>query len=145
VAGLGFRYDEDERWAVPNVTGLAGVFEAHCPPRFPDMRAAVEAVASRKWRTGGPFNAGTPGPWRDSPRVRGAAQVHSDEFKECVALQAQYVLDRFGKFPGTVPSVHVLMYLQAHHLDLDFYDHHFEPGAYLRTHAEHMRNWHAPV
>jgi hypothetical protein len=142
VTGLGFRYDEDERWAVPNATGLAGAFEAHCPPRFPDMRAAVEAVASRKWRTGGPFNPATPGPWRDSPRVRGAAEVHSEEFKECVALQAQYVLDRFGKFPGTVPSVHVLTYLQAHHLDLDFYDHHFEPGAYLRTHAEHMKDWH---
>jgi hypothetical protein len=143
VSGLGFRYDEDERWALPNPTGLAGVFEAHCPPRFPDMRAAVEAVVSRKWRSGGPFNAETPGPWRDSPRVRGAAEVHSEEFKECVALQAQYVLDRFGKFPATVPSVHVLMYLQAHHLDLDFYDQHFEPGAYLRTHAEHMRSWHA--
>ena len=34
-------------------------------------------------------------------------------------------------------------YLQAHHLDLDFYDRFFEPGAYLRTHAEHMQRWHA--
>jgi len=30
----------------------------------------------------------------------------------------------------------------AHHLDPDFYDRFFEPGAYLRTHAEHMRRWH---
>jgi hypothetical protein len=33
-------------------------------------------------------------------------------------------------------------YVQAHHLDLDFYDHHFKPGAYLHTHAEHMQRWH---
>jgi hypothetical protein len=35
-----------------------------------------------------------------------------------------------------------LMYLQAHHLDLSFYDHHFAAGGYLRTHAEHMEKWH---
>ena len=34
------------------------------------------------------------------------------------------------------------MYLQTHHLDLDYYDHHFDPGAYLRTHAEHQARWH---
>jgi hypothetical protein len=28
------------------------------------------------------------------------------------------------------------------HLDLDFYDRLFRPGAYLRTHAEHMKGWH---
>jgi hypothetical protein len=60
-----------------------------------------------------------------------------------VALQAQHIFDRFGKFPGTVPSMFVLTYLQAHHLDLDFYDRHFGPAeAYLHTHAEHMARWH---
>ncbi|WP_261343052.1 hypothetical protein [Maioricimonas rarisocia] len=39
----------------------------------------------------------------------------------------------------------VLTCLQAHHLDLEFYDRHFEAGAYLRTHAEHMRQWHPPA
>jgi hypothetical protein len=33
-------------------------------------------------------------------------------------------------------------YVQAHHLDLDFYDRFFKPDAYLRTHAEHMQRWH---
>jgi hypothetical protein len=34
------------------------------------------------------------------------------------------------------------MYVQAHHLDLEFYDHYFKPGAYLTTHKEHMKRWH---
>jgi hypothetical protein len=42
-----------------------------------------------------------------------------------------------------VPSVFILNYLQAHHLDLDFCDRFFRPGACLRTHAGHMRRWHA--
>jgi hypothetical protein len=142
VPGLGFRYDTDERWSLPNPTGLPGVFEGYCPPHYPDMRAAVEALVARKFGPGGPFNAGTPGAWRESSRVRSAAQFHGEEFKACVAHMAQYIYDRFGKYPGTVPSIFCLTYLQAHHLDLEFYDHHFSPGAYLRTHAEHMARWH---
>lgn len=142
VPGLGFRYDEDPRWPYPNPTGLEGVMEGFCPPHYPDMRAAVEAVCQRKFGPGGPFSADTPGPWRDSPKVRSAAQVHSEEFRECVALQAQYIYDTFGKFPGTVPSIFVIMYLQAHHLDLEFHDRFYEPGSYLQTHATHMEQWH---
>jgi hypothetical protein len=142
VPGLGFRYDEDDRWPIPNPTGLEGVFEGFCPPHYADMATAVEALAVRKFGKGGPHNEGTPGAWTESAAVRGSAERFSDEFKACVALQAQYVLDTFGKFPGTVPTIFLLNYVQAHHLDLDFYDRFFKPGAYLRTHAEHMDRWH---
>lgn len=142
VPGLGFRHEEDDRWSIPHVTGLSGVFEGHCPPHFPDMKSAVDTFVRRKFGPGGPFNRETPGPWLESPTVRSSAQAHSEEFKECVTVQAQYTLDRFGKFPGTVQSVMTFIYLQAHHLDLDFYDRFFEPGAYLRTHREHMERWH---
>ncbi len=143
VPGLGFRYDDNDRWPYPNPTGLAGIMEGFCPPHYPDMSAAVEALCERKFGSGGPFNAETPGSWKDSAKVRSAAKVHSQEFKECVALQAQYVLDTFGKFPGTVPSIFLITYLQAHHLDLEFYDRFYKPGAYLKTHAEHMACWHS--
>ncbi len=142
VPGLGFRYDADERWPYPNPTGLDGVMEGFCPPHYPDMRAAVEALCRRKFGPGGPFHPDTPGPWKDSPMVRSAAQVHDETFRECVALQAQYIFDVFGKFPGTVPSIFLITYMQAHHLDLEFYDRFFKPGAYLETHAAHMARWH---
>jgi hypothetical protein len=41
------------------------------------------------------------------------------------------VFDTFGKWPGTVPSLMILNYVQAHYLDLDFYDHFFKGGSYL--------------
>jgi hypothetical protein len=140
--GLGFRYDEDVRWPYPNVTGLKGVMEGYCPPHHPDMRGAVDALCERKFGPGGPFHSGTPGPWKDSPKVRSAAQVHDARFRECVALQAQYVVDTFGKFPGTVPSIFAITYLQAHHLDLEFYETFYRPGACLETHVAHMERWH---
>jgi hypothetical protein len=142
VPGLGFRYDSDERWALPNPTGLEGIFEAYCPPHYKDMHAAVDAVVERKFGSGGPFHPDTPGPWKESRKVRSSAKVHDELFRECVATQAQYIFDTFGKFPGTVPSIYVMPYMQAHHLDLEFYDHFFKPGAYLKTHAQHMKKWH---
>lgn len=142
VPGLGFRYDTDDRWPYPNPTGLKGWMEGCCPPHYPDMKAAVEAVCERKFGPGGPFHPDTPGPWKDSRKVRSAARIHDERFRECIALQAQYLYDTFGKFPGTVPSMFVIMYLQAHHLDLDFYDEFYRPGSYLKTHADHMADWH---
>ena len=38
VPGLGFRYDTDESWSLPNPTGLQGVFEGYCPPHYKNMR-----------------------------------------------------------------------------------------------------------
>ncbi len=143
VPGLGFRYDKDDRWPYPNPTGLDGVMEGYCPPHHQNMRAAVDALCERKFGPGGPFHPDTAGPWKDSRKVRSAAQIHDGRFRECVALQAQYVYDTFGKFPGTVPSMFLIMYLQAHHLDLDFYDKFYKTGAYLKTHAMHMADWHS--
>src|SRR5690606_8258495 len=114
--GLGFRFDTDPRWVTPNPTGLPGVFEGFCPPHFPTMRDAVDALCERKFGPGGPFHPETPGPFRDTPRVRGSAEPHDEHFRQCVALQAQYLFDTFGKFPATVPSIFCFMYLQAHHL-----------------------------
>lgn len=142
VPGLGFRYDTVEGWTGPNATGVPGVFEAFCPPHYASMREAVEAFVRRKYGPGGAFNTATPGPWKDSPAVRGDAQVHDAEFVECITLQAQYIFDRFRKFPGTVPTVLAYIYLQAHHLDLELYDRFFTPGAYLESHARHLELWH---
>jgi hypothetical protein len=142
VPGLGFRYDTDGHWSIPNPTGLPGVFEGYCPPHYKDMREAVEALIKRKFGDGGVYNMETPGAWEDCAKVRSSAKPFTDEIKECVALQAQYIYDTYGKFPATIPSIFLLTYLQAQHIDLDFYDHYFKPGSYLSTHRNHMRKWH---
>src|SRR5919108_605484 len=142
IPGFGYRYDTSERWTLPNITGLPGVFEGYCPPHYRNMGEAVEALAKRKYGPGGVYNEGTPGAWKDSASIRKAAHYASQEFKDCVALQAQYIYDTYGKFPATTPSIFAFMYLQAHHLDLSFYDHYFKSGAYLPTHSDHMKKWH---
>jgi len=36
----------------------------------------------------------------------------------------------------------VIGYVQAQHIDTEFYDKHYKPGAYLETHERHMETWH---
>ena len=141
VPGLGFRSELIDGLPLPHVTGLDGILEGHCPPHFADMRAAVEAVVRRKFGPGGPYHEATPGPYRETDAVRRSGVPINDEFVECVTTMAQYAYDTFGRFPATVPAIFTLMYLQAHRLDTEFYDTHFKPGAYLRTHADNAANW----
>ena len=110
VPGLGFRYDQDERWRflIPPA-GMA--CSRRTARRTTLIWSAVEAFAERKYGTGGPFNSATPGAWSDSPGFRGSAQVHDAEFKACVALQAQYVFDSSASF-GTVPTIFIMNYVQ---------------------------------
>lgn len=142
VPGLGFDVQTNDRWSLPNPTGLPGVFETLSRPHVRDADEAVARFVERKFGLGGPFHSGTPGPWSDSPRVRGSAAPHDARFVRLLTEQVRYIDDTFGKIPGTVPTVQILNYLQAQHLDTDFYDHHFGPGAYLPTHREHQSTWH---
>jgi hypothetical protein len=141
VPGLGFQFRMLEGNPLPYLTGLPGVFEAHVPPHFASMRAAVEAVVARKFGTGGPFDTAQNGPYRETAAVRGSAAPIDAEAVEITTLMAEYVFSTFGRFPATAPAVHINTYLQAHRLDTGFYDTHFQLGAYLRTHAEHDRVW----
>lgn len=143
VPGLGFRFETDDRWPLPNVTGLPGVFDGYCPPLYKTMRDAVEALVERKFGEGGPYNRDTDGPYRNNGPLRASGERHDDQFIDCVATMAQYIFDRYGRCPATFSSVFTTMYLQAHHLDCDYYDELFCPDAYLRTHANHDRLWHS--
>jgi hypothetical protein len=144
IAGLGFRFVEDDRWITPNPVGIDGIYEALCPPYHPDMHAAVEAFVDRKFGEGGAYDPAGDGPWRDSARVKGSVSPYRAEFVDCLSEVARYIHDKHGKFPGTRSTIVLPGYVQAHHLDPDFYDAHYRDGAYLRTHAEHMERWHEP-
>ncbi len=143
ITGLGFRFHEDERWVVPNVVGLDGVYEALCPPYYPDMHAAAQVFVARKFGPAGAYNPDLPGPWRASARVKKTVAPYGSDFVHCIAEVAQYIYDKYGKFPGIRSTIMLPGFVQAHHIDKAFYDTHYQEGAYLQTHAEHMERWHS--
>jgi hypothetical protein len=143
ISGLGFQFVEDERWVTPNPVGLRGVYEALCPPNYPDMHAAVEAFVERKFGPDGAYDPNTPGPWREDARVKKSVAPYSGDFKDCLSEVANYIYGKYGKFPGIRSTIMLPGYVQAHHIDTDFYDKNYKGGAYLQTHADHMEIWHA--
>jgi hypothetical protein len=142
VTGLGFRFVEDERWVVPNAVGLDGVYEALCPPYYPDMHSATKVFVERKFGPGGAYDPEVPGVWRDSARVKGSVARYNNDFVDCISEVAQYIYDKYGKFPGVRTTIMLPGCVQAHHIDTDFYDTHYVQGAYLETHARHTERWH---
>jgi len=142
IQGFGFRFQRDERWTLPNPVGLDGHFEALCPPYHADMRAAAAAFVERKFGLGGTYDPAASGPWRDTAAVRASVARYDDAFVDCLGEVAQYVFDTYGRFPGAFTSIALPGFVQAVHLDTAFYDEHYREGAYLETHAEHMRRWH---
>ena len=38
--------------------------------------------------------------------------------------------------------MHLMWVMQAHHIDTDYYDQFFGPGAYGPTHVAHLATWH---
>lgn len=142
VAGLGFRFLEDERWVTPNVVGLDGVYEALCPPYCNDMREAVEIFVDRKFGPEGAYAPDGRGPWRDSRAVKETVAPYSRDFVDCMAEVAGYMYDKYGKFPGTRSTIVLPGYVQAHHIDTDFYDRYYQDGVYLDSHRHHMERWH---
>ena len=125
-----------------NPVGLDGIFQAYCPPYFSSMDAAVDAVLSplSRARTGA---AASPSAFRmaDAEHRRGTVAV-SDEGVACTKAVCNYIHETYGRFPGSLDAMHLMWFFQAHHLDTDFYDRFFHPGAYGPTHAAHLAAWH---
>ncbi|MBW3470475.1 hypothetical protein [Arthrospiribacter ruber] len=65
------------------------------------------------------------------------------KYSICMGEVSQYIYEKYGKFPGIRSTVMMPGFVQAHHIDTDFYDRYYKEGAYLSTHAVHMENWHA--
>ena len=142
VKGLGFRFRQDERWTLPDPVGLDGHFETLGPPYQATMREAVQVFADRKFGPGGAFDSTRAGAFRDTAGVKQSVTPYSEEFLDCMGVMAQYLQDTYGKFPTVAPRTLLAGYVQAQHIDTEFYDTHYQPGAYLKTHAEHMKRWH---
>lgn len=83
-----------------------------------------------------------PAPYKDGAAIKAGTTRYSEEFLCAMGDMAQYIYDTHGRFPATVPTMYMRAYTQAHHLETEFHDRHFGPGAYLQSHAGHMQRWH---
>jgi hypothetical protein len=117
------------------------LLHAYCPPYFPTMADAVRAVVAAKLGANGVLRRGSAA-WRAGAAAGAAIPPISERAIEATIAYCEYVWQRYGRFPATYPAFHVLMGFQAHHVDCDFYDRHFAPGALSQRHRQHIETWH---
>ena len=126
------------------------LLKAYCPPYFESMEAAVRAIVEQKFGSEGVYRRGgavyeerkAESGWKDPVGL--ASQVPApDEIgvKAAVAL-AEYVWDRYGRFPGSYPPFHTLMAFQAGHVDEGYYEEYYRPGSLSDSHRKHDQQWH---
>jgi hypothetical protein len=66
----------------------------------------------------------------------------SPEIVAVVKAVCEYVWATYGRFPAHVDAIYVPeLWVQAHHLDLDYYDRFYQHG-YSETQARHDARWH---
>ena len=60
----------------------------------------------------------------------------------CAKSVCRYIYETYGRFPACVDAMHLMWFMQAHHLDVGYYRRHYVRDVLSPRHAEHMAVWH---
>jgi hypothetical protein len=122
------------------------LIKAMCPPNYPTMADAVDAVVAEKFGPGGIY--------ADESLF---ARIYRGEFGEQYLRQASnysadviacardictYIFETHGRFPAHCDTLHVPgVWLQAHHVEEGYYQEFFRNGL-TEEHQLHDQRWH---
>jgi hypothetical protein len=158
--GLGFTFQKPRfrlldilRWGTfltklrSHPVGLGDLIQGMCPPYYKTMADAVDAVVALKYGSQGVYeDQGYFGRiFKGDAGARYVKEVpHYDpRVIECVKDVCTYIYKTHGRFPAHVDAIYVPgVWIQVHHLDLDYYDKLFN-GGYTDTHKRHQELWHS--
>jgi hypothetical protein len=116
-----------------------------CPPYFPSMRAAVEAVVQLKFGPLGVFRGPASSAWLDPKKVTQQVPYLSDRAIEATVAYCEYLWKRYGRFPVHVAPFRTVVGFQAVHLDAEFYDRFYRPEALGIAQREDFGQWSGKV
>ena len=131
---------------VPLGLELAGevLLKPYCPPYHASMEKAVLAFIDAKFsaQCGSLKASSSPNAWKESEAVKAGIPAYSEAAVAATIAYCEYVHARYGRFPAHFGPYRITLAHQAHHLDLEFYDRFFAPGAYTQTQEQHASVWH---
>ncbi len=144
--GLGFRFitpeiKGDTGNPNPVAVGRDDLFHAFCPPYYKDMGEAVEAFNDLKWSNWETHKM----PYKNPEGIADEIERPSRDEIQVVKDICNYVYETYGRFPAFSDPMFLRFMVQAHHLDLDFYDEFYPHGAYTEKHKNHFRDWHPDI
>jgi hypothetical protein len=129
-----------------NPVGLGERLKAFCPPNYADMAAAIDALLAEKYGPHGLYTTADASAPVFKPELAKCfieEVPHYDaDVVACAKDICNYIYETYGRFPAHVDAFHVPgVWVQAHHLALDYYDQLYVNG-YSRSQAEHHDRWH---
>lgn len=145
--GLGFRFETAEHGPLagfPYPIGKDDLFETSHPYYKGSMDDAVDSIMEKKWGDKGIFNPenASGAPYKKLGQMELGIPRTDDDIVQCTKDILNEVWKRYGRFPVyTDPCIMTIM-VQAHHLELEFYDKYYKDGAYTERHRQHMEKWH---
>lgn len=130
----------------PNPVGLDNIIEGFCPPYYENMSDAIDALLEEKYGKEGIYQNSKNFDKIFKPGLanRFLTEVphYSKEVIACTKDICNYIYETYGRFPAHVDAMFVPgVWVQAHHLDLDYYDQFYQEG-YSETQANHQNIWH---
>ena len=142
-----FRWGTFHTEARSHPIGLPPHIQGMCPPYYKSMADAVQAIVDSKYGPGGTYSdeAYFRSVFQDDrgPVYLREVPHYKDEVVACAKDICTYIYERHGRFPAHCDAIYAPgVWLQAHHLDLKYYDTLFK-GGYTETQREHQRRWHA--
>jgi hypothetical protein len=119
------------------------LLEPYCPPWYPSMEAAVNAVVERKFGAQGIFRGGieTSG-FGDAKSVAKASPPISRAAIDATIAYCTYIHETYGRFPAYPAPFRTSVGFQAAHLDPAFYEARYRPEALSAQHRDHDARWH---
>ena len=132
---------------VPYALGLerdgAVLLKPYCPPYFPSMKAAVQAVVEAKFGAQGFFRCdANQSAWRDPGSISAEIPALSEAAIDATTAYCEYLYQQYGRFPAYVAPFRTVIGYQALHIDVDFYDRFYKPEALTDTQRQHLADWH---
>ena len=101
-----------------------------CPPYYKSMADAVRAVVELKFGASGVFRAeGHGSAWANHAQTAEQVPAVSERAIEATIAYCEYLWKRYGRFPVHMAPYRTVVGFQACHLDVEFYDKFYKPGA----------------
>ncbi len=140
--GLGFHFRQTGVNGVrANPVGVPSVWEGPCPPFEPSMESAVFKLVGSKFGLHGLYGSNSKQPWVQ--RAGGKDIVPHDPMAVDATIRfCEYVHRTYGRFPAHVDAFKTVVAFQAHHVDVEFYDHFYPPEMLPQAHRDHLAAWH---
>ena len=104
--------------------------------------AADNLRANSKLTSSDYFGYGGIVPFKQWEKIQSEFVQPSPKAIAMVKDYCTYAYETYGRFPATTDTMILPVWLQVHHLDIEFYEKYMNPELLTETHRRHNELWH---